>query len=201
MWIRNFRNICTFHTLFKIRFSTRWSFLYMQQWTYGKQLIHQGFGTSKNLLENKYFLLPRSIDLMILSNFHYQVHHKITLPSWRNLRFKKTDSYSSLQSRIRSSQSSPHYVSWLTGYIKRPDSCTRTHESSDRRTEYESAISEIYVLFTATLKYISRHADHFYICNNEHLEKNLYTKASALRKIKKRRTVIFLNMNLLLRTY
>ena len=43
--------------------------------------------------------------LMILSNFHYKIHHEITLPSWRNRRFKKTDSYSSLESRIQNTQS------------------------------------------------------------------------------------------------
>ena len=120
---------------------------------------------------------------LILSNFHYRVHHEITLPSWRNRRFKKTDSYSSLQSRIQTTQSSPHYGSWLTGYRKIPDSWTWTHESLDWRMESVSAISEIYVIFTPRLNYVSRHADNFYICKNEHFEKNLYTKPWALRRI------------------
>ena len=128
-------------------------------------------------------IVPYRVVLVILSNFHYRVHREITLPSWRNQRFKKTDSNSSLQLRIQISQSSPHYGSWLAGYIKRPDSWTRTHESLEWRTEYGSASLEIYVFFTPSLKYVSRHADHFYICNKQHFEKNLYTKASALRKI------------------
>ena len=56
--------------------------------------------------------------------------------------------------------------------------------------ESGSAISEIYVIFTPCLKYVSRHADHFYIYKNEHLEKNLYTKTSALEK-----NVYFLRFN------
>ena len=130
-------------------------------------------------------ILLYRVVVMILSNFYYRLHHKITLPSWRNQRFKKTDSYSILQYRIQNSQSSLHYGSWLTGYRKRPDSSTWTHESLDWRMEYGSAISEIYVIFTPCLKYVSRHADHFYICNKQHFEKNLYTMASALRKILK----------------
>jgi hypothetical protein len=77
--------------------------------------------------------------LVLLSNFHYRVHREITLSSWRNKRFKKTDSYSGLQLRIQSLQSSPHYGSWLTGYIKRPDSLTGTHECLDWKTAYGSA--------------------------------------------------------------
>jgi hypothetical protein len=136
-------------------------------------------------LEKKYFpstLLCRVV-LMILSNFHYRIHHEITLPSWRNRRFKKTDSYSSLQTRIQNTQSSSHYGSSLTGYKNKPDSWTWTHESLDWIMESGSAISEKNVIFTPCLKYVSRHGDHFYICKNEHFEKNLYTNASALRKI------------------
>jgi hypothetical protein len=126
--------------------------------------------------------LPRRIALIILSNFHYRLHHEIRLPSWRNRRLTKTESYSSLQAGIHNSQSSSHYVSWIHSYKKQPDSCTWTHEILDWRKEYGSAITEKNVLFRPSLKYVSRYADHFYICKNEHLEKNLYTKASASAK-------------------
>jgi hypothetical protein len=90
---------------------------------------------------------------------------------------------------LQSSVRNPEFAIWFTlciltdSYKKRPDSWTWTHEILDWRMEYGSAITEKNVLFTPSLKYVSRHADHFFICKNEHLEKNLYTKASALRKI------------------
>ena len=74
---------------------------------------------AKNMALRKYFerkffflsILLYMVAVMILSNFHYRVHHEIRLPSRRNRRLKKTDSHSSLQSRILNSQSSLHYVS------------------------------------------------------------------------------------------
>jgi hypothetical protein len=68
----------------------------------------------RNIFWKKYFfpsIVLYRVVLLILSNFHYQLHHEITLSSWRNRRFKKTDSYSILQSRIQKSQCSPHYGS------------------------------------------------------------------------------------------
>jgi hypothetical protein len=49
---------------------------------------------------------------------------------------------------------------------KGPDSWIWIHEILDWRLESGSAITEKYVIFTPSLKYVSRHADHFYICKN-----------------------------------
>ena len=52
---------------------------------------------AKNMALLLSYILFYRVVLVILSNFNYRIHHEITLPSWRNRRFKKTDSYSSLQ--------------------------------------------------------------------------------------------------------
>ena len=65
----------------------------------------------RNIFYKKIFfpsILLYRVVLVTLSNFHYRVNREIKLPSWRNRCFKKTDSYSSLQSRIQNTQSCSH---------------------------------------------------------------------------------------------
>ena len=110
-------------------------------------------------------------------------------PSRNKASFMEKSAFKKNGLTLQSSVRNPEFTIQSTlciltnSYKKRQDSWTWTHEILDWRMEYGSASSEKYVNFTPSLKYVSRHADHFYICKNEYLEKNLYTKASALRKI------------------